>query len=516
MRKSKRILNHINEIIVIYNTALKEIWINNYAREKIKINNKNFIEKFNEYSLDYSFDELIKNKNINKIILDINNKKEYYDLSISQIDNKHKMFVFKNITKLYNKDKLIEEAKYIDELTQINNRNYLLDNFSKDSINKAILFFDIKDFKGINDFYGHKIGDQVLKVISERIKNELKKIDIFCRYGGDEFVAVINKISDIKDIENVGKRISNSVNKEIRISNIKLNIEVNIGYVRYPEYNENIIKLIEYADIAMYYAKRNDIIIKGFNKDLLEKEEKRSELKEHIKLAIKNEKICVEYQDINRLDSKMTYGKEAYVRIYNREVKNCLSVASQSNLVINIDKAVAKEVITSLIDCDEIVFLNISLKSLFSDDYFNYIKKLIKENKADPSKIAFDISEKSIINNITTLKRINKLKTLGVKIAIDDYGTGELSVEEIKQFEFDIIKIDNVFTKNIHKNRLNQKIVKSMIEVSKNFNKHIIAEGIEDRESYEYLKKIGCSYGQGNFISKVTKNDKEKTYELSI
>jgi len=520
INKIKEIFNKFNEIIVIKNFADNSLWINSFAKDYFDADLLKFENAFNMYCKSHTvkdiINELYKKDSIENVIFEINNNNTIFFLEKIEQDE---MFIirFKNITKLFEKDELIKKAKYYDELTKIYNRKYLFDNFKNDIFPKTVLFFDIKDFKSINDFYGHHIGDEVLKIASNRIKTELKKTDILVRYGGDEFIVVLENIEDDKIIQTIINRIYESVFEKISFENIVLNIKTNIGYAKYPEDSRNIRKLIRYADIAMYQSKRNDDVFQKFDRKLYSNIIEENKIRRNLKAMIKNNEIVISYQDIDTLKDNSRSATEAYLKIEGGVTQEYLDVAIKSNLIIDIDKMVALKVIENLNENQGTVFMNISLKSIFSDDYYNYIKNLIKEFNVDPLNLGFDISEKILTYNKNTIKRISKLKELGVFIAIDDYGTGNLSLKQIDKLQFDIVKIDKSVTEKICFNDINRKLARSIIGSSKIFEKCVIAEGIEDKETFDFFKTLGCTYGQGYFISRPDElNNKEEILEIIV
>ena len=520
INKIKEIFNKFNEIVLIKNFLDDSLWINSFAKEFFDVDFLKFDDVFNMYCKSHSIENIINEfymkDTIETIIFEINNNNIIFSLEKIEYDE---MFIirFKNITKLFEKDELIKKAKYYDDLTKIYNRKYLFDNFKNDIFPKAVLFFDVKDFKSVNDIYGHHIGDEVLKIIVKRVKNELKQTDIFLRYGGDEFIVVLENIEDDEIVESIINRIHESVFEKISFENIVLNIKINIGYAKYPEDSRNIRKLIRYADIAMYQAKRNDAIVQKFDRTLYNNVIEENKIKRNLESMIKNNDLVVNYQDINTLKDNSRSATEAYLKIKDRQIQKYLDVANKSNLIVEIDKMVALKVIENLNENQGTVFMNISLKSVFSDDYYNYIKNLIKKFNVDPLNLGFDISEKILIYNKSTIERISKLKKIGVFIAVDDYGTGNLSLQQLDNLQFDIVKIDRSVTDKICYNDINKKLARSIIGSSRIFEKSVIAECIEDKETFEFFKTLGCTYGQGYFISRPDElNNKEKILEIII
>lgn len=510
---SKKIFNQIEELIVIYNPLTEDIWINLFCEKLLETNSKRFVNIFNNYCYTHSIRELFyegkTNNKIGNVGLKINDKIQNYEVNAINVDERNTVFIFKNISLLFEKDEIIKQARYYDELTNLKNRKYLLDIFKDDDISKVVLFFDVEKFKDVNDIYGHYIGDYVLKTIATRIKNELKSDDVIIRYGGDEFVVVLNDVADDESIKAISRRIANAIYQKMTFDKITLNIKVNIGYSLFPADSRDIKTLVKYADMAMYKAKRNRNIINKFDYLLLKRMKTENKIKKAIEIAIKNKDIYVKYQGIDNLYNSSRIAFEAFVRIDDEKIGVLLDVAKKTSLVIDIDKVVAAQVAKVSKRVGETIFMNISLKSLFSDDYFTHINYLIDKYMIKPGGLGFDISEKILVNNYNTVARISKFKSLGVVIAVDDYGTGGLSLNDINYLGIDIVKIDNSLIKGINKNIINQKIASSIIGSSKIFKKQVIAKGIEDIETYKYLKAVGCSHGQGYFIEepKVIKNE---------
>lgn len=472
MYESKKILNLFDDILFLYNIENETVWANQFFYKKIDKMRVGCIKKiYNKMAINHKFKDLINDINFKDLKLNINNQICIYNISCKKADKNHILIKFNNKTNLIKKDKEIFKIKYIDPLTKLKNRRYLFDKFNKNSSSKTLLFIDIKDFKKVNDNYGHLLGDKVLKTIGKRLKKVIKKNDFVIRYGGDEFIVVLQNVSKERVIKKIVDRLISAINREMNIENINLNIIVDIGYSRYPFDSVNLNQLIDFADMAMYFAKKEPgKRVCAFDHKVLTQIKNKKILEFKIKDSIVKKDYNIKLKKINFYKSDYYEAYKLKIEFSNiKKLKN-INLINDNNLKLKIDKILTKESIKKIKEINTYIFLRVSKVTLNSNEYYNFLKKYIKSKKIDTKYLVLDISKKNLTSNINN--RLNKLKNLGIKISISNLEKDEII---FNKSNYDFLNI-------IHKNEIshkkdkiyNKKVLKDMNNLFQNFDRNII------------------------------------------
>jgi len=411
------------------------------------------------------------------------------------------------------KEKFKKKAKF-DDLTGFYTRYGGIEEFrkmKKVSKNIAILFVDLDQFKEINDSLGHTVGDEVLKVISQRIKACVGESGRVIRFGGDEFIVLINNIDD-KKIENIVQNILLNIKKRLKISGMELFVSASIGIVMYPEHGEDFYSLIRLADSAMYKAKALGKDRYIFYKEEISKEvDKKLKIKNELIKAFENNEFKIYLQPQIDKNGNL-YGAEVLIRWQHPTLgllppSYFLPVAIESGLVNKIDLWVIEEAIKQHLKWQEkgyniVLSCNITVKQLENDDFINDLKKLLKKYNFNPKYLNIEITEDCIMHDSElAIKILNKLKNLGVGIDIDDFGTGYSSLLYLKKMPLDKLKIDREFIKDIPEDKDDEIITKTIINLAKNLQLEVVAEGVEKEKQKEFVIDNDCDYIQGYYYS---------------
>lgn len=444
----------------------------------------------------------------------------FVSLIISYILAKIVQKMFLDYEKEIEKEQLkIREKSITDNLTGLFNRNYLKYVFGilqakikRENKKLAILFIDLDYFKEVNDTLGHKYGDILLKVISKRLKNVLRKDDILIRFGGDEFLVFIpyNKIDEVLIVID---RLKKAIKEKILINTKEINIDSSIGVSVYPVDSEDLNDLIKYADMAMYEAKRKG---KGnfefYKKELGEKIKEKTELKRDLIKAIENEEFDIYFQPKVSKDEHL-YGSEVLIR-WNHPKKGLLTpdkflqIAYEKKLIKNIDLIVLKKAINQYIKWQEDgynpgkISCNITMIDLQDNNFINQIEAVLNDNDFDSKNLILEVTEESIMKNPQkSVGCLNRLRNLGIGISIDDFGTGYSSLSYLKKFPLTELKIDKTFVKDIGIDRDDEEIVRIIILLGRVLNLSIVAEGVETNRQKEFLLLEGVDIIQGYLYS---------------
>ncbi len=423
------------------------------------------------------------------------------------------------LTGLYNQRVFTEFLHY--EVERAKRNNYVF----------SLVFIDLDNFKLINDMYGHNFGDEFLKGVGGVLEKTKRNEDILARYGGDEFVMILPEAG-----QEQAYMISERIMSKIRSFSLKdgnsqkiVSATASIGISVYPYSATNEKDMFLLADNMMYKAKSEgkNIIYMAKEEDLVSVYQVLSEKSKMVLNALEQDLIVPYFQPIKELDTDKIVAHELLMRIkldaktggieYQQgaghaqsssgdviisagefiEIAEDIGVAHKLDLLL-LEKAFKK---VKDENYGDILFVNLSPKSLVLSDYVKTVKMLSLQYNIDVSKIVFEITERETVRNITLLEKfVANLKYEGFRFAIDDFGSGFSSFLYIKRFHIDFIKIDGEFIRGILKDKMDRAVVVSSISIAKEMGIRTIAEFIESNEIALELKKLNIDYGQGFFI----------------
>jgi len=408
--------------------------------------------------------------------------------------------------------KIIYQSRH-DELTKLPNRSYFykqveesLDNL-KQGDDGVFFFIDIDEFKSINDSFGHDIGDLLLKSITKRLKEILPLDSIISRMGGDEFIVFIQNVKGKKAVEEIAKMVILKAKEPYLINDKQLTITLSIGISLYPTDSISIDDLINKADIAMYNVKKaNRNNFKFYTVAMSNKLSK-----DMLSNALENGELEVYYQPkVNGVTGKVE-GIEALLR-WNHPEQGIISpaefipLAEDTGLIIPIGEWVLKTACqqnkewNQMVDYPLTVGVNISNIQFAQSNFIQMVKRILKETNLSPKYLELEITESVAMDNEEeVINKLFMLKQMGISIAIDDFGTGYSSLSYLQKLPIDTLKIDKVFIDNI---LINDTIAKMIIDMARNLEISVIAEGVESEEQLKQLLNLGCMLIQGYLFSK--------------
>lgn len=409
--------------------------------------------------------------------------------------------------------RLSQKRVYLDPLTGLYNRNFFNDLISSIDYQKyAIAMMDLDKFKVINDTYGHEIGDDVLKKVSNVLKSSIREYDKLIRYGGEEFLLYISmRDLDHTDVVDILNRVRQNVQAiNITTGLITIHPTISIGLNTYTSHFKSEHDAISMADKMLYTAKqtgRNKI--SAYIPNQTAKDPSIHMLNvHHVKEAIEEKRIFCEYQPIVHLESNQIIGYEALVRIRDRNgevlypgifLPNILHSNIYKELTMVILQMSFQKVHTQ--QCSLSVNLNIT--DILDDDIYAAVKNYLDRNIEDARFITFELLEEEQITNFETLKeRITALHSLGSKISLDDFGSGYSNFNHIFALDVDVIKIDGSLIKNIDTSEISYKLVEAIVAFAKASGKIVVAEYIHSSKILEIVKKLNIDYGQGFHLGK--------------
>ncbi len=430
-------------------------------------------------------------------------------------------FIFIVILGLYFLIYKENRRNFIDPLTQVYNRNFLKQIENSLPLDKiAIAMIDLDFFKNINDVYGHDVGDIVLQKVAKTIQQNIRKEDILIRYGGEEFLLIAKKGS-VEGIRSMISRIHTVVESTpVDVKGNKINVTLSIGLNEVPQNDQNIFDAIKKADMKLYQAKRN-----GRNRiEILAAESKGHENLisfEKITELIINKQIEIHYQPIVSIKQPQKNFYEALARLKEDSKLifpgSFLPIISKTNYYIDFN-VVLLEKILEVVDKERVsIAVNFNKSDFLDVKLSNIIEKIIVKNKELAKYLIFEIleNEEVKLNDQLFFERIKRLKSYGVRIAIDDFGSGYSNLHYFLYISPDFIKIDGSIVKMLKTNRRAREIVKSIAIFARYIGATTVAEFIEDEETLEIVKSLGVEYMQGYYIAKPS-NDLMKAESKKI
>lgn len=434
---------------------------------------------------------------------------------------KARVWSFRDITERASLEKELQYKATHDMLTGLPNRVLLLDKLNK-SIQQAdndhskfgVLFIDIDRFKLINDSLNHEAGDEVLRLVSQQFQSMMRKGDILARLGGDEFVMVVNEINENTDLVSVANKIVDSLKEPLTVQGYELQITTSIGISMYPDNGSNIEDLLRNADQAMYLSKElGSNQFHFYTQELSERNVNKVEKETALRRALAHNEFFLCYQpQVDLLTGKLV-SVEALIR-WRHPTKGVIlpmefiPLAEESGLIVPMGEWVLRSACAQVKAWQRAglplirVAVNVTTKQFRLYDFVGTIKSILSEYDLDPSYLELELTENMIINNADMIGMINDLKSLGVQIALDDFGTGYSSLNYLREIPVDRIKIDQSYVKNIDSKRGDDVIIQAIIAMAKSLNLEVIAEGVETKRQYDFLKGSQCKDVQGYLFSK--------------
>ncbi|XQW85080.1 EAL domain-containing protein [Thalassotalea piscium] len=424
-------------------------------------------------------------------------------------------------------EQLFYEAHH-DALTKLPNRAMFSDrlSFSQRHLKRhpnhrfAVLFIDLDRFKIINDTLGHLAGDKFLIEIAKRLSECVRDNDILARLGGDEFVILLDSLQSQDDVEEVASRIINAVSKPFNLDGHCLYSNASIGIAQCSQHYKDANEILRDADAAMYQAKslgRGRYVF--FDESMREQLIASMTLEQELRIAIEEKQFELHYQEISDLLLTNTIGFEALLR-WQHPTKGILTpseflfMAEETGMILEIEHWVVAEVCSQLKTWFEdegehqnaFIGVNLSGRHLNQANQLNKLIDLIQEHTIEPQRLILEFNESAFVaNNELALKGLRKLKTLGVKLALDDYGAGQSSFNFLHGYPFEFIKLDRSFIRTLNGSDQNISLVKALHDLGDKFGYRLVAEGIESEEVLQKLMKVGCDFGQGYHISRPEK-----------
>jgi diguanylate cyclase (GGDEF)-like protein/PAS domain S-box-containing protein len=468
-------------------------------------------------NLSFNFEDIMSGMKNNRIPVDINIRK------INIGEKQMYCALCRDIRDKKRAEAQIKHMAYHDALTNLPNRwyiqSYLQDYLLNNNTNKSklgVILLDLDYFKVINDSLGHDAGDLLLKKVTERLQEaSYYRETVLARFGGDEFILLVPNLLNKGEISRFCEKIIEVLSEPFYISGQKINISASIGVSLYPKDGKNLNTLIKHADLAMYGSKDNGRSCYSlYNPMMKQNAIERMDMEILLREALEQNEFLLHYQPKINLKTGQTYGVEALIRWRNKENKmlypdSFITIAEETGLIIPIGEWVIREACRQCKEWHDLGFdhltvsVNLSPKQFQKENLEDLVISVLDETGLPPWALELELTEGMVMKHPEEAAIVlGKLKELGIKISIDDFGTGFSSLGYLKLFPIDTLKIDKSFIMNIDGDDTNATIASAVVTLAHNLNLRVVAEGVETQEHYNFLLNRYCDFAQGYYLSK--------------
>jgi diguanylate cyclase (GGDEF)-like protein len=421
----------------------------------------------------------------------------------------------------------VERLIHFDPLTKLSSRldankkfEVLKAELNEESEQIASLFIDIDNFKSINDYYNHSAGDEVLKSMGSRLLELAQENDVACRLSGDEFLLIIVRPKNY-DIHEYTQQLLKSISKPWAVSGNNIEITVSVGVSFYDHsLDESFDDILKRADVAMYRAKHTGKNNYSFYDEALYLELSRKvRMVAGVKTALKNDDLELFLQPKVDLITGQIKSVEALIRwVRNNPEGFCpdefIPLVESTNLICELGEWVIKKACTL---CKELhghgypdlsIAVNVSSAQFVKSNLEKIIIRELQSSQLDPKYLELEITEHTLFQDDKgVIDELSRIKDLGVRLSIDDFGTGYSNLSYLIKFQMDALKIDRSFVANINESSDSFAIVDGIIKMARALDLNIVAEGVETKQEWDVLKKLGCDLGQGYIWAKPLPSD---------
>lgn len=416
--------------------------------------------------------------------------------------------------------KLIYQANY-DQLTKLPNRYFMVSYIDKafarsrrKKTKVSLLFMDLDNFKDINDTLGHALGDKLLKMVAERIQQVLRETDMAARLGGDEFLVMLEGLEEQEQAEAVALKLGGCFEKPFLLDEQEIYTSCSIGISTYPDDGNSVDQLMQYADTAMYYAKRDGRSnYRFFSQELRIRIDEQLAVVNQLRQALKNNEFYLCYQPMINIISDRIVGAEALLRWDNPELGRVspnvfIPIAEKYGLIEDIGLWVLETACHEAagwrkISSEELnIAVNVSPRQFRSNNFLQMVDYVLYNSGLQSSLLELEITENLLLQDTwEPLEILHSLRERGISLSLDDFGTGYSSLSYLKRFPLQTLKIDRCFISDLLDDYPNRSLVAAIIAMARSLNLNLIAEGVENQRQLDFLQDRGVEIVQGFLFS---------------
>ncbi len=406
----------------------------------------------------------------------------------------------------------LEHAAHHDELTGLPNRSYLLqlleDRLHHSSIDEvAVLFVDLDQFKVVNDSLGHDVGDQLLMIVSERLRSALRGRDVLARFGGDEFVVMLSG-----DPTDVAERLRRAIHPPVVIADHELFVTASIGYATNHEHGMSPGDLLRYADAAMYRAKAGGRDrVESFEVGGAEMGAQVLRTANELRHGIARKEIVPYFQPIVDLQTGRVTGFEVLSRWLHPDrgllpPSEFLPLSEETGSLVELGASMLRDALAQLATWRSSghdfafgsVSVNVGTRQLVDPNFYDIVRDALAETGIDADSLCLEITESALLADVKSATvALRELRSLGLHLSVDDFGTGYSSLTYLKRFPVEAIKIDRTFVAGLGIDSEDSSIVEAVVRLGQSLGLQVVAEGIESPLQLQRLRELGCDRGQG-------------------
>lgn len=551
----ERLTDNIKDVIFVLDMQMKYTYVSPSVKilsgyEPDEVMNQALADSFAPSSLDRAMKTLSEIMELEKsgtnealdrtLQLEIRRKDGntvWTETNFSVVRDKKKQIVgilgvCRDITERKQAEERIQYLATHDNLTQLPNRmmfsqmlNQAIKSARRNNRHFALLFIDLDRFKIINDTMGHDAGDELLKEMAKRFRQTLRAVDVIGRpkekedvvgrLGGDEFIILVEEVTDLANVVTVVQKVLNTVMKPMVLLGEECRVTASIGISVYPRDGEDEKTLMKKADMAMYFAKeegKNNF--QFYSQNIQSQSYERFSIETNLRRALERNELYLEYQA--KLDFKTCKitGVEALLRWKNSQLGTItptqfIPVAEETGIIVPVGRWVLKTACAQNVAWQRqglspvSVGVNLSLRQLMDEKIVEDIKAALDESGMAPNLLELEITESMIMfKPVRLMDVLTRIKKIGVKLALDDFGTGYSSLAQIKHLLIDTIKVDRSFIRNLSQDPEDKAIIEAIIAMGKTLSLNVVAEGVETLEQDKFLREKICDEMQGFYFSK--------------